>query len=216
MDQPVPLVIATTNKGKIHEIRDLLKDYSVKIMELEEFDPIPSVDEDGNSFEENAYKKASFTSKVLGLPALADDSGLVVEALGGLPGIHSARYAGKNATDEQKCARILMEMKDRSNRKAIFECVISIAVPNGNALTYTAHCKGLIALKPGGQNGFGYDPIFYYPPLQKTFAELTQKEKGCISHRGKALMALKNEFNATVVWICQHMPVQKRFICKGD
>ena len=216
MFQPVPLVIATTNKGKIHEIRDLLKDYSVKIMELEEFDPIPSVDEDGNSFEENAYKKASFTSKVLGLPVLADDSGLVVEALGGLPGIHSARYAGKNATDEQKCARILMEMKDRSNRKAIFECVISIAVPNGNALTYTAHSKGLIAPKPGGQNGFGYDPIFYYPPLQKTFAELTQKEKGCISHRGKALMTLKNEFNATVVWICQHMPVQKRFICKGD
>ena len=216
MFQPVPLVIATTNKGKIHEIRDLLKDYSVKIMELEEFDPIPSVDEDGNSFEENAYKKASFTSKVLGLPVLADDSGLVVEALGGLPGIHSARYAGKNATDEQKCARILMEMKDRSNRKAIFECVISIAVPNGNALTYTAHCKGLIAPKPGGQNGFGYDPIFYYPPLQKTFAELTQKEKGCISHRGKALMTLKNEFNVTVVWICQHMPVQKRFICKGD
>jgi|TARA_B100002003_G_C14146399_1_gene551235 XTP/dITP diphosphohydrolase len=210
MDQPVPLVIATTNKGKIHEIRDLLKDYSVRIMELEEFDPIPSVEEDGNSFEENAYKKASFTSKVLGLPALADDSGLVVEALGGLPGIHSARYAGKNATDEQKCARILMEMKDRSNRKAIFECVISIAVPNGNALTYTAHSKGLIAPKPGGQNGFGYDPIFYYPPLQKTFAELTQKEKGCISHRGKALMALKNEFNATVVWICQHMPVQKK------
>ena len=210
MFQPVPLVIATTNKGKIHEIRDLLKDYSVKIMELEEFDPIPSVDEDGNSFEENAYKKASFTSKVLGLPVLADDSGLVVEALGGLPGIHSARYAGKNATDEQKCARILMEMKDRSNRKAIFECVISIAVPNGNALTYTAHSKGLIAPKPGGQNGFGYDPIFYYPPLQKTFAELTQKEKGCISHRGKALMALKNEFNATVVWICQHMPVQKK------
>ena len=216
MFQPVPLVIATTNKGKIHEIRDLLKDYSVRIMELEEFDPIPSVEEDGNSFEENAYKKASFTSKVLGLPALADDSGLVVEALGGLPGIHSARYAGKNATDEQKCARILMEMKDRSNRKAIFECVISIAVPNGNALTYTAHCKGLIAPKPCGQNGFGDDPIFYYPPLQKTFAELTQKEKGCISHRGKALMALKNEFNATVVWICQHMPVQKRFICKGD
>ena len=210
MFQPVPLVIATTNKGKIHEIRDLLKDYSVKIMELEEFDPIPSVEEDGNSFEENAYKKASFTSKVLGLPALADDSGLVVEALGGLPGIHSARYAGKNATDEQKCARILMEMKDRSNRKAIFECVISIAVPNGNALTYTAHSKGLIAPKPGGQNGFGYDPIFYYPPLQKTFAELTQKEKGCISHRGKALMALENEFNATVVWICQHMPVQKK------
>lgn len=210
MDQPVPLVIATTNKGKIHEIRDLLKDYSVKIMELEAFGPIPGVEEDGNSFEENAYKKASFTSKVLGLPALADDSGLVVEALGGLPGIHSARYAGKNATDAQKCAGILMEMKGQSNRKAIFECVVSIAVPNGNALTYTAHCKGLIAPKPAGQNGFGYDPIFYYPPLQKTFAELTRKEKGCVSHRGKALMALKNEFNAAVVWICQHMSVQKK------
>jgi len=194
MFQPVPLVIATTNKGKIHEIRDLLKDYSVKIMELEEFDPIPSVDEDGNSFEENAYKKASFTSKVLGLPALADDSGLVVEALGGLPGIHSARYAGKNATDEQKCARILMEMKDRSNRKAIFECVISIAVPNGNALTYTAHCKGLIALKPGGQNGFGYDPIFIPINKKLTFGQMNPKEKYKIDHRTKAFKKIKKFF----------------------
>ena len=207
MDQPVPLVIATTNKGKIYEIRDLLKDYSVKIMELEEFDAIPGVKEDGNSFEENAFKKANFTSKVLGLPALADDSGLVVEALGGLPGVHSARYAGKNATDEQKCARILMEMKDRSNRKAVFKCVISIAAPGGNALTYTADCKGLIAAKPAGQNGFGYDPIFYYPPLQNTFAELTRKEKGRVSHRVKALMSLKNEFNAVLIWICHNMPV---------
>ncbi|MFQ5484372.1 MAG: non-canonical purine NTP pyrophosphatase, partial [Desulfobacterales bacterium] len=97
MNQPVPLVIATTNTGKIREIRDLLKGYPVKIMELEEFDSIPDVEEDGNSFEENAFKKASITAKALGLPALADDSGLVVEALGGLPGVRSARYAGKHA-----------------------------------------------------------------------------------------------------------------------
>ena len=207
MDQPVPLVIATTNKGKIHEIRDLLKTYSIKIIELEEFGSIPGVEEDGNSFEENAYKKASFASKMIGLPALADDSGLTVEALGGLPGIHSARYAGKNATDQQKCAKILMKMRGQSNRNAIFECVISIAVPDVNALTYAAHCKGLIAAQPAGQDGFGYDSIFYYPPLQKTFAELTRKEKGSVSHRGKALMALKNEFNETLVWICQHKTI---------
>ena len=205
MNQPVPLVIATTNKGKIREIRDLLKDYSVRIMELEEFDPMPGVEEDGNSFEENAFKKASVTAKTLGLPALADDSGLVVEAVGGLPGVHSARYAGKYATDEQKCARILTEMKGRSNRKALFRCAICIAASGRNALIYTADCKGLITAKPAGQNGFGYDPIFYYPPLQKTFAELTRKEKGRVSHRGKALIALKNELKTILTWIGKNM-----------
>ncbi|MBW2100865.1 MAG: Non-canonical purine NTP pyrophosphatase, partial [Deltaproteobacteria bacterium] len=142
MQNSITLVIATRNKGKIAEITNLLKDFPVLIKNLDDFGPIPEVEEDGDTFDANAYKKAGFTARVLGLPALADDSGLVVEALGGAPGVYSARYAGENSTDEQKQARILQEMKGKTNRKAAFECVISIAVPTGPALTYEARCEG--------------------------------------------------------------------------
>ena len=201
MNNLITLVIATRNKGKTSEIRDLLKGFPVNIKNLSDFGPIPEVEEDGNTFDENAYKKASFTARVLGFPALADDSGLLVEALGGAPGIHSARYAGENATDEQRCAKLLQEMKEKTDRRAAFECVISIAVPTGDALTYKARCEGLIAGKPAGSNGFGYDPIFYYPPLKKTFAELTMQEKSHVSHRGKALRKLRDEFDKVLIWI---------------
>ena len=201
MDNLITMVIATGNKGKTSEIRDLLKGFPVNIKNLDDFGPIPEVEEDGNTFDENAYKKASFTARVLGLPALADDSGLLVEALGGAPGIHSARYAGENATDEQRCAKLLQEMKEKTDRRAAFECVISIAVPTGAALTYKARCEGLIAGEPAGSNGFGYDPIFYYPPLKKTFAELTMQEKSHVSHRGKALRKLRDEFDKVLLWI---------------
>ena len=140
------------------------------------------------------------------MPALAEDSGLVIEALGGAPGIHSARYAGENATDEQRCTKLLKAMEDKTNRRAAFECVVSITVPTGPALTYEARCEGLIANQPAGANGFGYDPIFYYPPLKKTFAELTRKEKSRVSHRGKALSEIKNEFAKVLIWIDQHIP----------
>jgi len=211
-----PLVLATRNQGKISEIRKLLLDFPIEIKSLQDFGPISPIQEDGETFEENAYKKASFASRVLGLPALADDSGLVVDVLDGAPGIHSARYAGENATDEQRCAKLLKEMKGKTNRKAAFECVISIAVPIGPALTYEARCKGLIAEKPSGENGFGYDPVFYYPPDKKTFAEMTRDEKSRVSHRGKALRELKDEFNKVLVWIQQNMPVQEKFICRDE
>ncbi len=207
MEHPKILVIATRNKGKTQEIRELLKDFPVGIKNLDDFGPIPHLEEDGDTFDENAYKKASFAAKVLGLPALADDSGLIVEALDGAPGIHSARYAGENATDEQRYLKLLDDMKGKSNRKAAFECVISIAVPTGPALTYEARCEGLIATEPAGSNGFGYDPVFYYPPLNKTFAQITREEKNHISHRGKALAELKSEFEKVLIWIRQHMPV---------
>ncbi len=206
------LVIATRNKGKTAEIRDLFEDFPVGIKNLEDFGPIPPVEEDGSTFDENAYKKASFAAKILGIPALADDSGLIVEALGGAPGVMSARYAGENASDEQRCARLLKEMEGQTNRKAAFECVISIAVPTGPALTYEARVEGLIAEKPAGSNGFGYDSIFYYPPLKKTFAELTRNEKNRVSHRGKALNELRNEFKKVLTWIDQHMPVMEKFV----
>lgn len=213
MDNLITLVIATRNTGKTSEIRDLLKGFPINIKNLDNFGPIPQVEEDGNTFDENAYKKASFTAKILGLPALADDSGLLVEALGGAPGIHSARYAGENATDEQRRAKLLQEMEGKTDRRAAFECVISIAVPTGAALTYEARCEGLITTEPAGSNGFGYDPIFYYPPLKKTFAELTMQEKSHVSHRGKALRELRDEFDKVLIWIDQNMPVQLKFQC---
>ena len=216
MKETMTLVIATRNPGKTAEIRDMLVDFPINIKNLEDFGPIPPVDEDGDTFDDNAYKKASFVSKVLGLPALADDSGLVVEALGGAPGVYSARYAGDNATDEQRYTRLLEEMKGQTNRKAAFECVISIAVPPGPALTYEARCQGLIAEKPAGTNGFGYDPVFYYPPLKKTFGQLTREEKSRVSHRGKALRELREEFDKVLIWIRQHLPVQERFGCQHN
>lgn len=205
------LVIATQNRGKTAEIRDLLKEFNVTIKNLDDFGPIPAVEEDGTTFDENAYQKASFTARTLGLPALADDSGLLVDALQGAPGVHSARYAGASATDEERCLKLLEEMKAKSNRKAAFECVISIAVPAGQALTYEARCEGLVADKPSGSNGFGYDPVFFYPPLNKTFAELTMEEKSRVSHRGKALAQLKDEFDKVLIWIQQQMQVPARF-----
>jgi XTP/dITP diphosphohydrolase len=214
MSEIPTLVLATGNPGKTSEIRDLLDGFAVHIKDLGDFGPIPAVVEDGRTFDENAFKKASFVSKRLGLPALADDSGLVVEALGGAPGVYSARYAGENATDEQRYTKLLDEMKGETNRKAFFECVISIAVPPGSALTYEARCQGLIAEEPAGENGFGYDPVFYFPPLKKTFAQLTREEKNRVSHRGKALLELKNEFDKVLVWIEQHMPVFERHGCQ--
>jgi XTP/dITP diphosphohydrolase len=216
MNELLTLVIATSNPGKTSEIRDVLDGFAVNIKNLSDYGPIPPVEEDGDTFDDNAYKKASFVSKVLGLPALADDSGLVVDALGGSPGVYSARYAGANATDEQRYTKLLNEMEGRTHRKAAFECVISIAVPPGQALTYEARCEGEIAEKPAGDSGFGYDPIFYYPPLQKTFAQLTREEKNRVSHRGKALQELEKEFDKVLIWIQQHMPKWERFGCQND
>ncbi|MDY6836503.1 MAG: XTP/dITP diphosphatase [Thermodesulfobacteriota bacterium] len=199
------LVLATQNPGKTREITELLKDFPVIIKNLDDFGPIPNVEEDGATFDENAFKKASFTAKVLGLPALADDSGLEVEALGGAPGVHSARYAGPSATDQERMAKLLQEMEGKTNRAAAFMCVISIAVPSGVALTYEGRCEGVIAEAPAGENGFGYDPVFYYPPLRKTFAQLSGEEKNRVSHRGTALAELKEEFDKVLVWIRQHL-----------
>lgn len=216
MQNMISLVIATRNPGKTSEIKELLKGYPVTIRNLDDFGPIPEVEEDGNTFDENAYKKASFAARVLGLPALADDSGLVVEALDGDPGVHSARYAGNSASDAQRCQKLLAEMKDKTNRRAAFECVISIAAPTGTALTYEARCEGLITEKPAGENGFGYDPVFYYLPLKKTFAEMAREEKGRVSHRGKALAEVKTEFDKVLIWIQQNTPIQEKFCCRED
>ncbi len=212
MKQPIMIVLATRNKGKIAEIAALLEDHdiikSVVLKNLDNFGPVPGVEEDGCTFDENAYKKASFYARILGFPCLADDSGLTVAALNGAPGVLSARYAGENATDEERCAKLLRAMEGQSDRQAAFECVLSFAVPTGPALTYEARCEGVITERPMGVNGFGYDPIFYYPPLKKTFAQLTREEKSRVSHRGKALNEFINEFDKVLAWLERLTPVK--------
>ncbi len=216
MEQPLVLVIATRNAGKTNEIRALLEDFPLEIRNLDDFGPIPEVVEDGDTFEENAYKKASFTARVLGFPALADDSGLVVPALDGAPGVHSARWAGAAASDADRCRKLLQAMAAIDDRRASFECVISIAVPGGPALTYESRCEGEITRAPSGDNGFGYDPVFFYPPLGKTFAELSRDEKGKVSHRGRALQEIRDEFDKIRIWIRQHMPIFERSGCASQ
>jgi XTP/dITP diphosphohydrolase len=200
-----PLVLATRNQGKINEFRELLSGFEVDVKSLSDFGPIPPVLEDGPSFEENAYKKAHFTARVLGFPALADDSGLVVDVLQGAPGVHSARFAGEGASDETNNLKLLKMMEGMANRRAVFECVIVIAVPRGPALVYEGMCEGEIAHEMRGSNGFGYDPIFYYPPMKKTFGEMSGEEKNGVSHRGKAMATLRKEFSKVLVWIDQRL-----------
>lgn len=211
------IVLASRNKGKTEEIRELLKKFPVDLKNLDDFGPIPEVVEDGNSFDDNAYKKASFTARVLGFPAIADDSGLTVEALDGAPGVFSARYAGESASDADNVEKLLAEMKGKTDRKAAFECVISLAVPGGAALTYEGRCEGLITETPSGEHGFGYDPVFFHPDSGKTFAEISLEEKGKVSHRGKALAVMADEFDKVLIWITQNMPVRVRHACvSGD
>jgi XTP/dITP diphosphohydrolase len=203
------LVIATTNKNKLKEFREILKDLQIEILSLADFGPIPPAIEDGSTFEENAYKKALHTAKVLGLPALADDSGLVVEALDGAPGVYSARYAGENASDEQNCHKLLQELNGIDNRRAYFQCALSIAVPFGPALTYEGRCDGILLEEQKGNNGFGYDPLFYFKELGKTFAEMSMVEKNRVSHRGKALADVKAEVFKIKKWLEQRLLEEK-------
>lgn len=210
------IVIATRNPGKTAEIRDLLEGFPVDIKNLSDFGPIPEVEEDGTTFDENAYKKSSFTARILGYPALADDSGLSVAALNGAPGVFSARYGGEGLSDVERCRKLLSEMRGRADRRATFECVISLAVPTGPALTYEGRCEGLLLEAPAGANGFGYDPVFFYPPFNKTFAELTREEKSRVSHRGQALRELRDEFEKVMTWVRRHMPPGDSWNWKND
>ncbi len=203
------LVLATTNKNKIKEFQEMVKDFPIEIRSVGDFGPIPECIEDGETFDDNAYKKALHTAKILGLPAISDDSGLEVEALGGAPGVYSARYAGESATDEENCDKLLQELAEEKNRKAAFKCVLSIAVPSGPALTYEGSCEGVILKEKRGESGFGYDPLFLYEPFNKTFAECNMEEKNKVSHRGKALAELKSEFENVLKWLNQRITEEK-------
>ncbi len=196
-----PLILATNNAHKVEEIKTLLSEFPCEILCLSDFPEIPQAIEDGESFDENAYKKASHVAKILGLPALADDSGLVVPALNNEPGIFSARYAGEGASDQENMMKLLHNMENISERRAFFQCVISLAVPSGPALTYEGRCEGLLLDSPRGNKGFGYDPIFYVEQFNKTFAELEGDQKNSLSHRGQALQEMRNECDKIVRWL---------------
>ncbi len=203
------LVVATRNKNKLREFREILQGQEIEIRSLDDFGPTPEAVEDGDSFDENAYKKAIHTAKILGLPAIADDSGLVVDALNGAPGVYSARYAGENATDDDNCQKLLKALEGVEDRRAHFQCVLSIAVPSGPALTYEGRCDGIIIDEKRGDNGFGYDPLFYFTELGKTFAELSLAEKNAVSHRGKALAEVKAEAGMIKKWLEQRLREEK-------
>ena len=199
------IVLATSNKNKLKEIQEILKDYPVAIKSLSDFGPMPEAVEDGETFDDNAYKKALHYAKVLGVPCLADDSGLVVDALDGRPGVYSARYSGPEATDWKNCEKLLGEMEGQTNRIAHFVCVLSLATPAGPALTWEGRCNGELIAERRGEAGFGYDPIFFSPDLGKTFAEASMAEKSAISHRGRALADFAAEFSKVQVWLRQRM-----------
>jgi len=199
------IVLATNNKNKVKEFQSLTKDFPVTVKCLKDFGPMPEAIEDGETFDDNAYKKALHYAKVLGLPALADDSGLVVDALDGAPGVYSARYAGDNATDWDNCEKLLNAMEGIENRTARFQCVLSLATPGGAALTWEGECRGTITTERHGESGFGYDPIFYYEKFAKTFAEIDMEQKSKVSHRGRAMQEMADEFEKVMIWVRQRM-----------
>jgi XTP/dITP diphosphohydrolase len=195
------LVLATNNENKVNEFKRITADFDIEIKSLTDFGPLPPVVEDGATFEENAYKKAHHIARVLGLPAIADDSGLVVAALAGAPGVYSARYAGDGASDDDNIDKLLGEMESVIDRSAYFQCVLSIAVPSGPALTYEGRCTGTITKERRGAGGFGYDPVFLCDTHQKTFAELSMDEKNRVSHRGLALQEFHAEIDKVIKWL---------------
>ncbi len=189
------IVIATRNKGKLREFRSILADAYDDILSLADFDDIPDIEETGLSFRENALIKAKATSDFLGMDAIGDDSGLVVDALGGAPGIYSARYAGEGASDDENNEKLLSELKGKSNRNAKFVCCISLVCVNGAEEFFEGECCGQIIQEKRGESGFGYDPVFYVPQYGKTMAELGPDIKNSISHRAIASEKLLSYFS---------------------
>lgn len=189
------LLFATGNKGKLKEIRAMLRETGIEVVGLSDLPEKYEVEESGSTFEENAKIKALELFKRTGLPTLADDSGLAVEALGGRPGVRSARYAGENATDEENYLKLLSEMKDvpEGERGAAFVCAMSLIGPDGREAKASGRMTGAIGFSPRGADGFGYDPVFLLPELGKTLAEVELDYKNQISHRAKALKLMLPE-----------------------
>lgn len=182
------IVLATGNRGKLQEFSNMLGPLGVEVKSLADYPSVKPVIEDGKTFKENAVKKAKSVAEATGEIALADDSGLEVDYLGGAPGVYSARFAGEGKDDRannEKLLRLLLGVPP-NKRGARFRCVVALATPNGQIYTVDGVCEGVIAERPAGEGGFGYDPLFLLPQFGKTFAQLDMITKNEISHRGKA------------------------------
>lgn len=193
------LVLATGNKKKVSEMRLLLAHLDVTLLSKDDIVGFPEVVEDGKTFQENALKKARELCAYTGSIALADDSGLEVAILDGAPGIYSARFAGEGATDADNNALLLEKMSPFmgiEEREAQFRCVIAVVFPDGRELIADEHCKGRILSRAQGEGGFGYDPLFYYPPFHQSFSEISLEDKNRVSHRGKALQIIQQKLRA--------------------
>jgi XTP/dITP diphosphohydrolase len=197
----IELLVATTNRGKFAEVQAFLDELQSRIISLRNLTDPPEIIEDGQTFMENALKKARTLAQFSGLPTLADDSGLEVDALNGAPGIYSARYAGADGDDERNNQKLLRELENvpESRRTARFVCALALCIPGANRVdewTAQESCEGRIAFGLSGPWGFGYDPLFFYPPFGKTFGEIAQEEKATVSHRGKALQRLAKDLSS--------------------
>lgn len=201
LENQFQIVLATNNPGKIAELQTLLSPLPIEWIPQSEFD-IPDIEETGKTFIENAILKARHASKLSGLPALADDSGLVVDALDGAPGVYSARYAGENATSEERNKKLLDEMKnvDAHDRSAAYHCILALVEYEDDPVPLICHgiWEGSILTEPRGTNGFGYDPIFYVPTHKKSAAELSPAEKNSISHRGQVVDQMLEVFHSMI------------------
>ena len=186
-------VLATHNPGKLKEMADILSGLGVEVVSPADAGISVDVEETGTTFAENAMLKAKAICAASGLPAIADDSGLCVDALNGGPGVYSARYGGEGLDDRGRYTLLLQNMRGQTTRVAHFACAIACAFPNGDELTAEGRCDGAIAFAPMGTEGFGYDPVFFVPQLRKTYAQLTPEEKAAVSHRGKALAVFEEK-----------------------
>lgn len=185
------LVLASKNKKKLIELNAILSGLGVEVCSEAEAGVDVDVEETGTTFEENSLLKAKAVMEASGMPAIADDSGLCVDALGGAPGVYSARYGGEGLDDQGRTRLLLENMKGQSPRTCRFVSVITCCFPNGDVLSARGECEGTVAFSPMGEGGFGYDPVFFVPGLKKTFAQLSAEEKNSMSHRGKALELFK-------------------------
>ena len=184
------IIAATSNEGKLREIRSIFSSSDIEIISMRELGINIDIEETGKTFEENAEIKAKEIAKLCDYPVLADDSGLCVEALGGAPGIYSARYAGEGASDDEKIDKLLENMKGKTNRNAKFVSVVVLVFKNGEKIAARGEVLGHITYEKSGHGGFGYDPVFYADELAKTFGESDEGEKNSVSHRGRALAEL--------------------------
>jgi XTP/dITP diphosphohydrolase len=190
---PDQLLVATGNPGKLAEFQELLDPSGVRVLSPAEIGWEGGLLEEGETLEANALQKAATATRATGMASLADDSGLFVDILGGAPGVQSARYAGEEQDSEANCAKLIgaLEGVHPDERGAEFRCVIALVTSEGEGRVFAGTCRGRIALKPRGTGGFGYDPLFEVPEDGRTFAEMTSDEKHRISHRGRALAALR-------------------------